>query len=81
MFEGDLETQLASAIKARNRLIHGFYERHDFRIQSEEGRDLMIADLELLHDELLRAWKIAGAMTTLVLDNMLRECSQNSEDV
>ncbi len=62
-FEADLEDRFASALKARNRLNHGFYERHNFKIQSDEGRDVMFADLEELHQELFQTWQIASAMT------------------
>jgi hypothetical protein len=58
-----LAAKLTSALKARNRLIHGFYERHNFKIDDEIGRDAMIADLEKLHEELFQAWQIAGGMT------------------
>lgn len=53
-----LTERFASALKARNRLNHGFYERHNFKIQTDEGRDAMIAELEELHEELFRfgAW-------------------------
>jgi hypothetical protein len=61
-FEGDLPTLFFSAIKTRNKLMHGFYERHDFKIQSDEGRDAMLADLEKMHRELFNAWQLAGAM-------------------
>lgn len=56
--------KFASALKARNRLNHGFYERHNFAIQTDGGRDAMVADLEALHQELLEAWQIAGAITS-----------------
>lgn len=62
----DLEPKLLSALGARNRLTHGFYERHNFKIQNDVGRDEMIADLELLHCELFEAWRIASAMTTMI---------------
>ena len=68
--EGGLEDRFASALKARNRLNHGFYERHNFQIQTDEGRDTMIADLEALHEELFQAWRIAGEMTSLVSEIM-----------
>ncbi|WP_159587736.1 hypothetical protein [Chelativorans xinjiangense] len=61
----DLEDRFASALQARNRLNHGFFEKHNFRIQTDEGRDAMLADLESLHDELFNAWQIASAMTTI----------------
>jgi hypothetical protein len=63
--DDQLEDRFASALKARNRLKHGFFERHNFRIQTDEGRDVMLADLEKLHDELFNAWQIASAMTTI----------------
>lgn len=62
----DLEARLSSALEARNRLTHGFYERHNFKIQTNAGRDEMIAELDLLHAELFNAWQIAGAMTAMV---------------
>lgn len=65
-----LRKRFASALKARNRLIHGFYERHNFRIQTDEGRDKMIADLEKLHTELFQAWQIAQNMVTVVMDHV-----------
>jgi hypothetical protein len=71
-FDGDLEGQLASALKARNQLIHGFYERHNFKIQTNEGRDEMIADLERLHTELFQAWQQASAMTAIMTEFMLQ---------
>lgn len=58
-----LTERFASALKARNRLFHGFYETHHFKIQTDEGRDAMFADLDALHDELFNAWQVAAAMT------------------
>jgi hypothetical protein len=72
-FDGDLEGQLSSALKARNQLIHGFYERHNFKIQTDEGRDEMIADLERLHTDLFQAWQRASAMTALMREIMLQQ--------
>ena len=51
-----LAEQLELALAARNRLMHGFYERHNFRRNSSEGCDLMLADLEELHGEILGAY-------------------------
>jgi hypothetical protein len=39
-FEGDFPGLFLSALKTRNRLMHGFYERHNFKIQTDEGRDV-----------------------------------------
>ena len=65
-----LKARFASALKARNRLVHGFYERHNFRIQTDEGRDKMIADLEAIHTELFQAWQIAQRMMIAVTDHI-----------
>ncbi len=62
-FEEGLETDFLSALKARNRLIHGFFEKHNFRIQTDEGRDEILHDLEVIHTELFNAWQAASAMT------------------
>lgn len=71
-FDEGLGERFASALKSRNRLNHGFYERHNFKIQTDEGRDAMIADLGELHEELFQAWQVASAMTNalakLVID-------------
>ncbi len=60
-----LAGRFASALQARNRLNHGFYERHNFKIETDEGRNEMFADLEELHTELFDAWQIACTMTAL----------------
>jgi len=59
----DLDEQVAEsfqlALKARNRLNHGFFERHNFAIYSEAGRDAMIDELETMHSQLVEAYEIA----------------------
>jgi hypothetical protein len=64
--EGDLEESFSSALEARNRLMHGFYERHNFKIQTEDGRREMVADLDALHGELFAAWRTADKLTTII---------------
>jgi len=64
--EGDLEEGFSSALKARNRLMHGFFEKHNFKIQTDEGRRDMIADLDALHGELFAAWRAAAKLTTII---------------
>ncbi len=54
---GHLEALLSRALVERNRLSHSFYRRHNFRRNSEEGRVLMLKDLESIHDTLLEAYK------------------------
>lgn len=63
-FDEAVTGQFASALKARNRLNHGFYERHSFAIQSDGGRDAMLEDLSALHDELFDAWRMADRIST-----------------
>lgn len=62
-FDEHLAERFASALKARNRLNHGFFERHNFKVQTNEGRDVMIADLEELHEELFQVWRMASGLT------------------
>ena len=77
--DDDLSARFASALVARNRLNHGFYERHNFKIQTDEGREVMIADLEALHDELFTAWQLAGAMTSLASEVIMRERERGNQ--
>lgn len=67
-FDEALIAQFDLALTARNRLNHGFYERHNYAIQSDEGRDAMVADLEALHQKLFEAWKVADTMTTICFE-------------
>ena len=71
--------KFASALKARNRLMHGFYERHNFKIQTDEGRDVMMADLEKLHDELFHAWQLASTMTGLTMKFFLEHQKKSKQ--
>ena len=64
--EGELEEGFLSALEARNRLMHGFFERHNFRIQTEEGRRVMTLDLDRLHGECFAAWRVADKLTTII---------------
>lgn len=47
------------ALKARNHLNHGFFERHNFAIFDDAGRSAMIDELEKMHSELVEAYEIA----------------------
>jgi len=71
----DISSRFVSAVRARNRLNHGFFERHHLKIQTDEGRDAMIADLENLHDELFNAWQIASAMTACAMQALEEACA------
>jgi len=63
-----IETLLLSALQARNRLFHSFYRQHNFRRNSEEGRALMLSDLQSIHDALLRAYKAIMLLSGVDLD-------------
>ena len=52
----DLERLLSDALASRNRLMHSFYLQHNFRRNSDEGREVMLRDLEAMHDDLLEAY-------------------------
>ena len=69
-FADELEAELLSALKARNLLNHGFYERHNFKIQTDEGRALMVDDLENLHTELFQIWRKLSAITAACMKVM-----------
>ncbi|TNJ46864.1 hypothetical protein [Phaeobacter sp. B1627] len=71
-FDEHLAERFASALKARNRLNHGFYERHNIAIQSDEGRDIMVADLEELHEDLLQVWRIASGLTAAMAELVMQ---------
>ena len=64
--EGDLSTIFNQALKTRNMLFHGFYERHNFEIQTDKGRGKMIMDLENMHVELFNAWRIADKISSVI---------------
>ena len=60
-----LEQLLNVAFASRNRLTHSFYLHHNFRRYSDDGRDVMLCDLQAIHDDLLEAhkalWLLSGA--------------------
>ena len=64
-----LEDVLAKALKERNRLAHAFYRQHNFRRNSDEGRQLMLDDLESIQDVVTRAYK-AVMMSGVDLDKL-----------
>ena len=52
-----LEPLLARALEERNRLSHHFFRDHNFRRNTEEGRLLMLNDLDSIHNVVLDAYK------------------------
>jgi hypothetical protein len=62
-----LEPLLWNALQERNRLLHS--SQHNFRKNSEEGRALMLNDLESMHDTLLRAYKAVMLLSGVYVDD------------
>ncbi|MGR3370269.1 MAG: hypothetical protein ACU0CC_01180 [Sagittula sp.] len=60
-------------LKSRNLLFHGFFERHNFKIQTSVGRDEMMSDLEDLHEDLFSCWQLAEAVSTSLFQEHVTE--------
>jgi hypothetical protein len=60
--------ELAQALAERNRLSHHFYRQHNNRRNSEEGRAIMVADLEKIHAVIFAAYKIVLKIVGIDLD-------------
>ena len=52
-----LDPLLSNALDERNRLSHSFYRQHNYRRNTDEGRALMMKDIESIHKTLLDAYK------------------------
>ncbi len=63
-----LDVLLVKARDERNRLSHSFYREHNFRRNSEEGRTLMLDDLEIIHSALLDAYKAVMLLNGIDLE-------------
>jgi hypothetical protein len=59
----------AKALAERNRLSHSFFRQHNFRRNSPEGRALMLADLDSIHETVLEAYKVSLAVSGIDLDS------------
>jgi len=66
----DAADLFAKALAERNRLSHSFFRQHNFRRNSPEGREVMLADLESIHRTLLQAYKVALAVSGIDLDSV-----------
>ncbi len=58
----EIEKKIQKALKHRNKLMHSFYREHNFRRNSDDGRSLMIEDLEVMHKEILDGYVAALAI-------------------
>lgn len=67
---GNFENELVEAIKERNRLFHSFYRQHSFRRNSSEGCQIMIDDLEKMHDTILDAYQKILLLSGIDLENI-----------
>ena len=65
-----LEELLSRALKERNRLVHSFYRQHNLRRNSEDGRQVMLDDLEKIHEVLLVAYKAVMLLSGIDLDKV-----------
>ena len=52
----NLEADIRKALDERNKLFHSFYRKHNFRRNSSEGCQIMLDDLEEMHDTILDAY-------------------------
>ncbi len=68
-----LEPLLSKALEERNRLSHHFFRQHNLRINSDEGRAIMLADLESIHNVLLEAYKAVMLLSGVDLDALVKE--------
>ena len=66
----NLEGVLAIALNERNRLFHFFYRQHNFRRNSDEGRQRMLDDLESIHKTLLDAYQAVMLLLGVDLDKL-----------
>jgi len=66
----NLEDVLTKALDERNRLFHSFYREHNFRRNSDEGRQRMLDDLESIHKTVLDAYKAVMLLSGVDLDKL-----------
>ena len=67
----EIERMLRDALAAPNRLVHSFYLKHNLRLHSDDGRELMLRDLESIHETLLDAYKVVLALCGVDVERLL----------
>lgn len=72
-----LEQLLKDANDSRNRLAHSFYVQHNFRRNSDLGRDVMLQDLEAIHEVLLEASKAVWLLSGVDFEKLVAEHGDN----
>ena len=68
---GGLEQLLGNALVSRNRLVHSFYLKHNLRRNSDDGREVMLGDLEVIHEDLLTAYKAVLLLSGVDLEALV----------
>lgn len=74
-----LESLLERALATRNKLAHSFYLKHNFRRNSEEGRAVMMDDLEDMHQQLLEAYKAIMLLQGIDLEKLAAEQGDSAQ--
>jgi hypothetical protein len=69
----EIEALLEAALKARNRLIHSFYRKHNMRKFSDDGRMIMMQDLDNIHATILGAYKALMLLGGTDLDELAKQ--------
>ena len=69
----NLEQLLSNAVASRNRLTHSFYLQHNFRRNSDDGREVMLRDLETIHENLLEAYTAVMFLSGCDLEKLVAE--------
>jgi len=67
-----LKAQLEKALDERNRLSHHFFRHHNLRRSSDEGRDIMLADLTEIHDCLMDAYEAVMLLDGIDLKALMK---------
>lgn len=65
-----LQPLLSGALAQRNRLSHSYFRQHNYRINSEDGRAIMMEDLESIHQTVFVAYKAVMRLSGIDLDNI-----------
>ena len=69
----DIERLFSEGLVARNRLAHSFYLKHNLRRNSDDGRTVMLRDLESIHEGLLKAYNAALVLSGVDVETLATE--------
>jgi hypothetical protein len=61
----EFEKELELALSERNRLNHSFFLEHNLRKLSDEGRQQMVADLDVIHERLFNAYLSTSKLSNI----------------